>query len=567
MAAVPTTLKLKRQGASPPVSHRRACALPLHVWLTLAAVCLGGGWAQAGPLDEMSLERWAKLREAERYQLNIAEKYYREKQWKVAGDEYEKFLKLHEKSEGAPYAQLKWSHCQVNQRRHNTAIKDGYQTLIDYYPDSPEAVTAALLIGRTSRDMGDLRAAKKAYDKLLKQYPKHLLAVYARVDLLEIAGKENDLARRIALLKELTYEVPRTGLAAAECVQASRQLARHSFATGEFDEGLKALATSCKEDDLAVQMIHPQIGQVAGIVGGLTAQADEKAKKLGEKLANQAIAYLRTQVTADLKDEKRRPRAVQCWYAIAELHLQARRPDKQRETFEQMLTALGPDDTLLGRLARWYKQNGKRDLARATYLKFKDPIEGQRQVAVSWVEEKQLDKAIEVYRKLALQDMANAAGWQSQIATIYRRAGKPDQAIAVYRDLLTTDAKNAGRYHWEIADTLYGAHRWKEAHTAYRGTDNFPENYKRMAYCNRQLKQFNEAISLYGQIMAGHPPSASEALLQIGYTHELAGRKEMAIKTFKQVCDRYPKSSHGSEAHSHLNSVYKIAVTLGGAKD
>jgi hypothetical protein len=33
------------------------------------------------------------------------------------------------------------------------------------------------------------------------------------------------------------------------------------------------------------------------------------------------------------------------------------------------------------------------------------------------------------------------------------------------------------------------------------------------------------------------------------------------------VCDRYPKTPHGSEAHARLNNVYKIPVTLGGAKD
>src|SRR5207302_2743304 len=127
---------------------------------------VAGSAAFAGPLDEMSLERWAKLREVERYQLNIAEKYFRESQWKVAGDEYEKFLKLYERSTGAPYAQLKWSMCQIKLRNLNTAIKDGFQSVIDYYPDAPEALTSALLIGRTQKDMGDVKAAKKAYEKL-----------------------------------------------------------------------------------------------------------------------------------------------------------------------------------------------------------------------------------------------------------------------------------------------------------------------------------------------------------------------------------------------------------------
>ena len=36
-----------------------------------------GGVADAQRLDEMSLERWGKLREVERYQLNIAERFYK----------------------------------------------------------------------------------------------------------------------------------------------------------------------------------------------------------------------------------------------------------------------------------------------------------------------------------------------------------------------------------------------------------------------------------------------------------------------------------------------------------
>ena len=60
-----------------------------------------------------------------------------------------------------------------------------------------------------------------------------------------------------------------------------------------------------------------------------------------------------------------------------------------------------------------------------------------------------------------------------------------------------------------------------------------------------------------------------------GLNRELYGRmelsvanaKEAAIKAFKTVCDRYPKTQEGSTAHEHLNRVYKISVTLGGAKD
>lgn len=521
----------------------------------------------AAPFEELSLDRWTKLREVERYQLNIAEKYYKDQKWKVAADEYEKFLKLYDRSDGAPYAQLKWSHCQVHLRKQNTAIKDGYQSVIDYYPESPEAVAAAYLIGKTYLDTGNLKDAKKALAKVLTAHPKDIVAVYARLDLVDVAGKESDTERRVKLLRELTFDVDRKGEAAPPCVQASHQLANHCFATGDFAEGLKALETSHKDDSIPTHLMHPSTGRLPQILNEMTAQTDEAVKKRALRVADEAISYLRVQVKSDLGDEKRRPRAVQCWYYIADIQLHARRPEKQREVYEEMLAALGTDDKLLGHLAQWYKANNKRDLARATYAKYKDAAEGQHQIAHSWIEENKFEPAIDIYRKLSLDDVKNAGKWLSQAAYTYRRASKPDPAIAIYRELLTTDVNNAAGYHWEIAETLYNAHRWKEALTTFRGTERFPENYQRMAMCQRELKQYDEAIALYQQIMGGHAPSASWALLQIAYTHEQASRTEPAIKAFKLVCDRYPKTAEGSTAHEHLNRVYKISVTLGGAKD
>lgn len=531
--------------------------------LTLCAA-----FAHAGPLDEMSLDRWAKLKEAERFQLTAAERLYREGQWKAAADEYEKFLKLYEKSEGAAFAQLKWSHCQVQLRKQNTAIKDGYQSLLDYYPDSPEAPIAGLLIGRTYRDIGDVKPAKKAYAKVVSAHPKHFAAVMARLDLVEIAAKENDEATRANLLRQLTYDVERKGATVEPCVAAARQYAQLVFRAGNFDEGLKALATTCSEADLPVHLMHPSLGALPQIAHSLTGDMNEAAKKTGEKLADAGAAWLKAQATANLKDEKTKPRGVAARYAEAELRRQARQPDKQKAVYEEMLATLGTDDVTLGHLAQWYKDNKQMDAARATYAKFKDAAEGQGQIAYSFRQEspRQTDKAVAIYRQLAA-DAKTAPKWLSEAAMAYREGGKPDLAIAVYRELLTSDAKSADAYAVAIADTLYHAGRWKECIAAYRGTNNFPTNYQHMAHANRQLKQHDEAVTLYRQIIAGSVPHASWALLQIAYTQEEAGKKEEAIKTLKLICDKYPKTGEGSTAHTRLNDVYKIPVTLGGAKD
>jgi len=533
-----------------------------------ALLTLCAAFAQAGPLDEMSVDRWAKLKEAERFQLTAAERLYRESQWKAAADEYEKFLKLYEKSEGAAFAQLKWSHCQVHLRKQNTAIKDGYQSLLDYYPDTPEAPIAGLLIGRTYRDIGDVKPAKKAYAKVIAAHPKHFAAVMARLDLVEIAAKENDETTRANLLRQLTYDVERKGATVEPCAEASRQYARLTFRTGNFEEGAKALATSCAPAQMPHLLMHPSWGALPQIVGELVASKDDAVKKQGEKLADAGAAWLKEQVTANLKDAKTKPQAMAAWYDIAELRRYAGQPDKQKAVYEEILAAQGPDDVTLGHLAQWYKANKQPEQARVTYGKYKDAVEGQGQIALSYRQEnpRQTDKAVAIYRQLAA-DAKTAPRWLTEAAMAYREGGKPDLAIAVYRELLTADAKSADAYAVAIADTLYYAGRWKECIAAYRGTNNFPTNYLHMAAANRQLKQHDEAIALYRQVIAASAPHASSALLEIAYTQEEAGKKEDAIKTLKVICDKFPKTNEGSTAHTRLNDVYKIPVTLGGAKD
>jgi tetratricopeptide (TPR) repeat protein len=87
-----------------------------------------------------------------------------------------------------------------------------------------------------------------------------------------------------------------------------------------------------------------------------------------------------------------------------------------------------------------------------------------------------------------------------------------------------------------------------------------------MASCHRKLKQFKEALTLYHQVKA-NTEAGPEAFLQIGYTHEEAGEKDKAIAAFQQTCKINPKSSQASEAHAHLQSAYKITITLGGAQE
>ncbi len=481
--------------------------------------------AKLGPLEQMRVEDYAKLREVERYQLKIAQQYYMKEDWKVAAGEYEKFLQLYERSVGAPYAQLMWSNCQVKQRKVNTAIKEGYQSVIDYWPQSPEATVAAFAIGRAYKASGEVRKAKKAYATVIEEHPKHIVAILAKLDLLAYAKVEDDQDRRIALLKNLTFDTPRTKENGSYCSNAARELASIHFYGNAFDEGVKALETTYKDGSLTYYIYVYTRSPVSHMTGR------ESQKQAGLKLADRVIKLLEAEVPTDISEDKAKASAREWLYRVASMHSYARRQADVLKTYERMVKLFGADDDLRGNIASWYISHKRRDRARQLYEQFDDKIKGL-----------------------------------SLIAGMLREDGKWDEAIQVYTDLISQDADNTSKWTWQIAECYESSNRLKEAINTYRQTDNFPSNYNAMAKCHRRLKQWNEALVLYNQVMSV-PSAAPAAALEIGRTYEQAGKKESAIRSFQRVCKQFPKTGQASTAHAHLQRKYNITVTLGGAKD
>lgn len=519
-------------------------------------------FVHAQKLDELSLENWKLLRETERYQMKIAEGYFDDKKWSIALDEYNKFLELYDKSDGAPHAQLRWSLCQVNLRKHNTAIKDGFQSVIDYWPDSAEATAAAYYIGHTYKSIGQIPKAKPAFRTVLDRHPNHLVAVYAMWDLVDIATLDKDNKTRLELLRKLTFDVKRDRATQQIGIQASQQLASLSFELGTFEEGQKALATTYGGIQLPIQTIAYVRGPLTTMLGG-TAESKTKA----EKMADAGVAFFRSLLPGDQATDDAKAIARQNWYAITDLYAMGMRDDKVLETFQQQAKAMGPSDEALGRLAAFYKSRNKYEDARTTYRKYADVAAGLGAVAYSYREQANYDSAVQTYNQLMNQDAQNALKWKAEIAVTYRSARKFKQAADTYNELITLDSAKANAWRWEMSNTLRDGGLYKEAIANYRQCDNFPENYKQMANCHRHLKEYKEAIMLYGQIVGTDPGNAPWALLQAGYTREEAGEKEQAIQTFQAVCKKFPKDPQASTAHAHLQNKYKISVTLGGAKD
>ncbi|MEM7013119.1 MAG: tetratricopeptide repeat protein, partial [Verrucomicrobiota bacterium] len=465
--------------------------------IALTAAILLPGAAEAARLtwtEQIPIESYEKMREVERYQLGIAEKYYIKEEYKVALDEYEKFLTLYEASSGAPYAQLMWSHCQAKLRKVNTAIREGFQSVIDYWPNSREAVLASFLIGHSYQSIGEVEKAKSAYKSLMENHPKDHVTVLAKVNLLDMATVAQKEEERLELLEELTYNTPRTEDSTPHCQKASMNLATYYFTAGDFANGYKALETSFQEAKLGEEVYD----QIRGPIS--TLNREDETKEKAKQLADKTIELLNGQIPVDMAEDANKALARDRLNRIAGLYSTLGDQNAVIATYERTGKLLGTDDTLLGQIAGFYKSIDDREKARQTYARYENQVEAQRQL---------------VY--------------------MLREEGKLDEAIAGYRGLIEQDPDRIDDYLWAIAECFEGKSDWKNAIQTYRQCDRYPSNYFRMAQCHRRLKEWNQAIQLYGQAKA-HEGSGPEALIQIAYTYEDGGQKENAIKNFQLTC-------------------------------
>ena len=512
-------------------------------------------------LHEMALERWTKMREVERYQMNIAEKYYQDKKYDIAMSEYEKYLSLYEASDAASFAQLKWSLCLNQLRKQNTAIKEGFQSVIDYWPESADAAKASFLIGKTYVAIGRVPDGKKAYQNTIIDYPKDAVAVYSLAGLAEIAIREKDEVSLVKIWKQMTFDIPRTPLIGSTCATAANSLTVYYFNKGVFASGLKSLQTNYKDDQLSYYVYYYSRTPIGNLV------AVAETQSVGYKVADQTIGFLRKNIETDLSTEQLTAKALGQWNQMIEVQKYSRRDKEILAVYRSMLGVFGNRDDLLSSIADYHVTQKRFDQSRTIYRQFKDKVAGLSKVAQSFRAELKPDEAVGVYKQLAGIDAENGATWRGEEASTYRQFQKYPQAIQGYQALVKTDATNFQKWLWALATTQREANQLKEAIGTYRQCENFPENYQHMASCHRALKQHKEALILYGQILNGDEGLAPWAQLQIGYTYEEMQARELAIKAFQSCCKKFPKASYASMAHAHLQNKYKISVTLGGATD
>ena len=518
--------------------------------------------ARLDSLEQMPIEAFSKLREIERYQLKIAEKFYLKGEYKAAAAEYDKFLTLYERSAGGPYSLLMWAHCQVKLRLVNTAVKDGFKSVMDYWPDSNEAVVSSFMIAKCHLLNGEPAKADKVFAGLAEDFPKHSLATLSRVEMLGIAGQRKDEKRKIELWTDLAYKTPKTKETASHRSSASRSLAAHYFAQNEFQKGVEALETYY--DKARPDHVHAVHDVCNSVVSRLFRSSETKAR--AEKLGDGLISFVEQALPDGSQDKKDQARNRDLLERITGIHKSLDRDKQVLASYERMGKVLGMDDEILASMASWHKGKKRIDQARSIYGRFKDQVNGRRAVARSYRDERNFEEAVRQYLSLIAMDKERESDWQRDVVGTWRDASKWDKAIATYQTLIKLDPDRFSEYNWGVAECLEKTSKWQEAILSYRQTDRFPEAYFRMAECHRHLKNWNEGLILLNQARS-HANVADRAQHRIAQFYEMSGQKEKAIKSFQVTCKKYPKSRYASISHAHLQTKYGISVTLGGATD
>ena len=505
--------------------------------------------------EQIEVNTFGKLRQVERYQLKAAEKFYTKGEFAAAAAEYEKYITLYETSKGAAYAQLMWSHCQINQRKVYTGIRDGFQSVIDYWPNSNEAKLATYLIGRSYKNIGELKKAASAYSKTITDYPTDHIALLSKWDLAGISSIKKDQKRLNQIWIDIVFNTENNKKNLPYITKSAQNLSKYYFNQSEFNKANNVLTKIYEGDELNNAIYQNAKDAVANLC------KNEATKINGEKLADKIILIIMESI-----DHAKNKDLPELFRRVARIHERAQRDYDIIKTYELMAKRLGINDSIRSKIANWHSTMNRYSKAREIFGQFEDETEGLKNIAQIWMNQKQPKQAIQIYDRLLKIAPDKITKWKLAIASIYSSTKEHERAIEIYRELITLAPAETSNWYWAIGGIYEKTSRLKLAIQSYRQSDKYPEAYFQMAKCHRKLKEYNEALTLYHQALSTDS-AAPDATIAIGYTYEEQSNKNNAIKWFQRTCKLFPRSRNASKAHSHLQKKYGISVTLGGSKE
>jgi len=151
------------------------------------------------------VEAYKKMTVFERAAYDKSLKLHREGQFRVAADQFHKFVLQFEDSAGMPYAMLMEARCLHKDRKRVTSIKK-YTEILDYFPESPSIAAPALYFRAVAKhENGDKLQGFRDYRLLVENeaYVKHELGIPAMLDLSDYYYKHEKQSEAVKYWQEL----------------------------------------------------------------------------------------------------------------------------------------------------------------------------------------------------------------------------------------------------------------------------------------------------------------------------------------------------------------------------
>jgi len=495
--------------------HRRAATLLV---LVLALAGLGTP-ARARRIRRLDIERYARLREAERYQIDVADKLFERQKWEAALREYEKYLRLYGvESVGTPYAQLRIAQCHANARRLNQAIRE-YAALLKVFPKSPEAPEASYAMGRCHMAVGEPKKAVAQYEATVATYPKSPRAGDA---LWELAALQKD--RRVAYWARIVddYRDSRHRL------DAARRLVDH-YLFAEKNVG-------------AARAVYVKVRGGAETERYLAGRCHEHARWLyhyHKDKRKEALEWMKRAAALYEALPGKFPRsryAREAERMIPVLYQDCGQSDKAVKAYRDYLKTHPDDDGERRNFGRMLERLGRWDDARAEYRRFKDAAAGAFEAAQSFHRQRRVKEAEAAYMAV----------------------------VEKHPNYAKTALYHLGELH------VYVSGDYAKAITAYNRSEYNPPQYLfRVGYAYERWGKFTEAINTYRQIQNFFKNDKPEAMWREALALERRKQKgdvNAAIRRLKALCDQFPRHRRSSDAHQRLEHQYHIPYTGGGAK-
>ncbi len=470
-----------------------------------------------GAVAKLAPERWGQLSEEERHQMSRAERYVDQKDYKSALGEYELFLQLHGRSDAASYAQFMFAECTRRLGKVNTAI-DEFRNVVDYFPDTIDAGAAQYSIGVCLIQGGDVEKASTYFEKVVAKWPTEDFGAQARDELCTIYWRLNQIEK---WLPHLDY------LATGEYQDTNRirnnsqvRLFQHRLSNNQITEAYSLIEKVRPKDSLAVFAAWAsdaiQRNTLKNIYG-------DKMDKLLPKIATGVVAFINRQT---IEPEQKAALQRDCAQMLAGAGL----TDEAVAQYVKLLQQTPDNDSLRNEYAGYLRTLRKHEEARLVYRELQDTYRADREIAETYREENNMNRAIELYQAML---------------------GKhPDKADDT---------------QWRLAELLQYNRKYPEAIAAYQQSRKEPNSLFRVAECQAALKDHDKAIQTLIGVMNFFRDRAAEAQYKIADYQGDKGDKEAAIRSLKTVCKVYLKTPWAGRAHQDLSLKYGIEVTLGGA--